>query len=244
MIDDRSRDAAVDGGLGGCTDVKVLMLSGAVAPSSKEAHSLLDGINDGDDVMEFLPLLPEDQQMPGETWQVSSTTEVVDLPEDLTQDRTSENPDLTEVPENLIETEHIETNDTSNVNTAPDIPLRFITTTELAKHNTTHDIWIVIDGEVYNVTQFQHVHPGGAKGNPCLVMPSSMSMTKLKDLLVVLSGVAGKDATKKFDKYHRRALLDTYKSSFRIGKIGEPTVSVKKPQKGLLRRLGIGKKEK
>jgi cytochrome b involved in lipid metabolism len=244
MIDARNRDNAMDGGVGAFTRNKALMPPDVIAPLSKEAHSPLDGLHDGDNEVKFPPLLPEDQQVPDETSQVSSTAELADLPEDLARDETPEGPTLTEVQESLVETEHMETTDASSINTTPDIPLRLITTTELAKHNTQHDIWIVINGEVYNVTQFQHVHPGGAKSNAVSIMPSFVFRTKLKVCVVVLSSVAGKDATKKFDKYHRRALLDTYKPSFRIGKIGEPTASMKQPQKSLFRRLGIGKKEK
>ena len=58
----------------------------------------------------------------------------------------------------------------------------------------------------------------------------------------VLFGVAGKDATKKFDKYHRRALLETYKPIFRIGVVERRQGDVS-PRKGIFKRLGLGKKE-
>lgn len=64
-------------------------------------------------------------------------------------------------------------------------------------------------------------------------------MCKLTDL--VLNGVAGKDATKKFDKYHRRGILSTYRSSLRVGVVdlGEAMTSSKRD---LFRKIGIGKK--
>ncbi|KXJ87094.1 cytochrome b5-like heme/steroid binding domain-containing protein, partial [Microdochium bolleyi] len=52
---------------------------------------------------------------------------------------------------------------------------------EIARHNHARDCWIVINGDVYDCTDFAARHPGGAK---------------------IILGVAGKDATKKFDKYH------------------------------------------
>lgn len=55
-----------------------------------------------------------------------------------------------------------------------------------------------------------------------------------------MMGVAGKDATKKFDKYHRRALLDTYRPKLRIGKLGDVR-AVEKPKKSFWNRIGIKK---
>lgn len=38
-----------------------------------------------------------------------------------------------------------------------------VTSSELAKHNTSSDAWIVIDDQVYDVGSFATRHPGGAK---------------------------------------------------------------------------------
>ncbi|KAH8881401.1 cytochrome b5, partial [Thozetella sp. PMI_491] len=74
-----------------------------------------------------------------------------------------------------------------------------LTSREVATHSKPDDLWLIIDGDVYDVTKFREEHPGGSK---------------------VLSGVAGKDATKKFDKYHRRAILQQPKfEALRIGVI-------------------------
>lgn len=35
---------------------------------------------------------------------------------------------------------------------------------EIARHNTIADLWVVIDNDVYDMTEFQHKHPGGYKG--------------------------------------------------------------------------------
>ena len=59
----------------------------------------------------------------------------------------------------------------------------------------------------------------------------------------VLFGVAGKDATKKFDKYHRRYLLEKYKPELRIGVIGSDQAAAgagSKPKRGFLGKFGMG----
>jgi cytochrome b involved in lipid metabolism len=38
-----------------------------------------------------------------------------------------------------------------------------ITRAELAKHVDKTDRWVVIDGFVYNITQYLFAHPGGAR---------------------------------------------------------------------------------
>ncbi|KAL4867213.1 hypothetical protein BDV12DRAFT_186856 [Aspergillus spectabilis] len=67
---------------------------------------------------------------------------------------------------------------------------------ELLIHNRDGDLWLAIDGIVYDLTRFSDEHPGGTK---------------------ILVSVAGTDATKKFRKYHGDNILQRYAKDYKIG---------------------------
>uniref|UniRef100_A0A2P2KMG3 Uncharacterized protein MANES_03G048600 n=1 Tax=Rhizophora mucronata TaxID=61149 RepID=A0A2P2KMG3_RHIMU len=60
-------------------------------------------------------------------------------------------------------------------------PRRYVTQEELAKHNRVGDLWISIQGKVYNVTDWTGDHPGGE---------------------LPLINLAGQDVTDAFSAYH------------------------------------------
>ncbi|RQM08030.1 hypothetical protein DH86_00001370 [Scytalidium sp. 3C] len=76
------------------------------------------------------------------------------------------------------------------------------TVAEVAAHNqkSTDGLYIIIDGSVYNVTDFVDEHPGGAK---------------------ILKRVAGKDASKQFWKFHNESVLKKYAPTLKIGTVEE-----------------------
>lgn len=64
-----------------------------------------------------------------------------------------------------------------------------ITVAEVAKHNTEDDCWVILYGEVYDVTKFLPSHPGGKQA-------------------VLL--YAGKECTEEFDMMHERNVIQKY----------------------------------
>ena len=73
------------------------------------------------------------------------------------------------------------------------------TAAEVARHNTAESLWVSIDDGVYDLTKFQHLHPGG--------------LAPLKD-------VAGKDATELFYGLHRAGVLQERRyRRLRVGKL-------------------------
>uniref|UniRef100_A0A7S4M790 Cytochrome b5 heme-binding domain-containing protein n=1 Tax=Vannella robusta TaxID=1487602 RepID=A0A7S4M790_9EUKA len=68
---------------------------------------------------------------------------------------------------------------------------REFSASEVAAHNSQDDCWIIVNGKVFDVTEFMKKHPGGKK---------------------VLLNVAGKDATTQFQSLHQPGVLHQYDS--------------------------------
>lgn len=60
---------------------------------------------------------------------------------------------------------------------------------EIAKHNSDEDCWVVIKGRAYDVTEFKEDHPGGSS---------------------IILKWAGKDATETYEPIHPPDTLDKY----------------------------------
>ncbi|PWN50365.1 putative OSM1-fumarate reductase [Violaceomyces palustris] len=69
---------------------------------------------------------------------------------------------------------------------------------EVAKHNTDEDVWVVVNGQVLDVTNFKAEHPGGVKS---------------------LMLYAGKDATEEFNMLHDPKVVKKYAADTIIGKL-------------------------
>ncbi|KIM45071.1 hypothetical protein M413DRAFT_66523 [Hebeloma cylindrosporum] len=72
------------------------------------------------------------------------------------------------------------------------------TLAEVAKHNKKDDVWVVIDGQVLDVTNFLPDHPGGEKA-------------------ILL--YAGRDATEEFNMLHDPKVIPRYAPESVIGKV-------------------------
>ncbi|KAF4649364.1 hypothetical protein FOL47_002151, partial [Perkinsus chesapeaki] len=77
-----------------------------------------------------------------------------------------------------------------------------ITMDEAAKHNTESDCWVVVNGQVLNVTNFLPEHPGGK---------------------LAIMTFAGKDATKEFNMIHPPDVVEKYASDCILGPVVEGT---------------------
>jgi len=74
--------------------------------------------------------------------------------------------------------------------------LKTFTRDEVAKHKVEDDCWLIVDGAVFDVSNFAAMHPGGEQ---------------------LLYEYGGQDASEVFWGLHRREVLDKYKSKFLIG---------------------------
>jgi hypothetical protein len=144
---------------------------GVVPPAATQ--SVADGSDMSTRNQTFLPqleILPK--PVADQTSQISLTIENQDVSQDAAPDGSSEKTSLTEIFTNAVTTStQLGTIDARHAETKPDIPLRMIAPSEVARHNTVQDSWLIIRGEVFDVTKFQHEHPGGAKSEPHMFFP-------------------------------------------------------------------------
>lgn len=70
------------------------------------------------------------------------------------------------------------------------------TVEEVGKHNKKDDCWIIIDNNIYDITEFANIHPGGKQ---------------------LLYSVGGQDATEYFYELHREEILLEVGDEYVIG---------------------------
>ncbi|GAA5965174.1 hypothetical protein JCM8115_005378 [Rhodotorula mucilaginosa] len=75
-----------------------------------------------------------------------------------------------------------------------------ITAQEVSQHTSADSAWVIIEGNVYDVTEFLEDHPGGKK---------------------VLLKACGQDSTEKFWQFHSKKVLEKTAKKYLIGTVGE-----------------------
>jgi len=81
---------------------------------------------------------------------------------------------------------------------APKREQKEYTMEEIAKHNTEKDCWVIVNGQVLDVTSFLKDHPGGKKA-----------------ILIY----AGRDATEEFNMLHKPDVVEKYAPESIIGRV-------------------------
>jgi len=91
------------------------------------------------------------------------------------------------------------------------------TVEEVAKHNTEKDCWVIVNGQVLDVTNFLPDHPGGKKA-----------------ILIY----AGREATEEFNMLHKPDVVEKYAPDCIIGKIKGGSVH-SNPTSAIIERSSI-----
>lgn len=81
-------------------------------------------------------------------------------------------------------------------------PLKLFSADEVSQHRTSDSLWTVINSDVYDLTRFLSMHPGG-------------------EGVLLASSIAGGDSTEAFFALHRSEVLARY-SRYKIGRLQDP----------------------
>ncbi|CAI0655879.1 unnamed protein product, partial [Colletotrichum noveboracense] len=84
-----------------------------------------------------------------------------------------------------------------------------LTSAEISKHNTLNDIWLVIDGNVWDFSDFVREHPGG---------------------IAVILQCAGKDATDVYSEVHGPNLVRSTLPAAHLKGVLAPGAAMHKPK--------------
>ncbi|KAI4102401.1 MAG: hypothetical protein L6R37_004412 [Teloschistes peruensis] len=119
-------------------------------------------------------------------------------------------------------------------------PTKLLSAEEVSKHNTAEDLWIVVDGQVWDMTDFAPEHPGGIGSkmeNPLSSLFRSLSLSTPNSHQTdsnlpwakkkVILQHAGHDASKPYNEIHSPSLLTaTLPASKRLGALSPSSSSL------------------
>lgn len=97
---------------------------------------------------------------------------------------------------------------------------RKLSTLEISKHAQVDDIWIVVNGKVYDVTRFAPEHPGGPESK----FMNETYFTWIKLSRIVIYQFAGRDASKVYNSTHSPTLIKDIDKQL-IGDLDTTTIS-------------------
>ncbi|KXT14147.1 hypothetical protein AC579_9267 [Pseudocercospora musae] len=97
---------------------------------------------------------------------------------------------------------------------------KLLSVEEISKHNTPEDCWIVVDGKVYDMTEFAPEHPGAPESKPNQYNDMQCLETDL------IWRHAGRDATTTYNSVHPPSLLTKELDASKIkGDIDRKTIT-------------------
>lgn len=97
---------------------------------------------------------------------------------------------------------------------------RKVSTHEISKHAQVDDIWIVVNGKVYDVTRFAHEHPGG----PESTFMNETYLTWIRLSSIVIYQFAGRDASRVYNSTHSPTLIKDIDKQL-VGDLDTTTIS-------------------
>lgn len=102
---------------------------------------------------------------------------------------------------------------------------RRVTTEELQRHNTLDDVWLVVEGNVYDMTDFAPSHPGGSESRLFCHVPFLSRDADDESCLSVIYQHGGSDATVAYSEIHAPNLIrHSLDASKHVGFVDAATV--------------------
>lgn len=101
---------------------------------------------------------------------------------------------------------------------------KLLSVQQIAGHNTPEDCWIVVDKQVWDVTDFLEEHPGGSTSEITSVSTHREITRRL--IRTAILKYAGRDATKAYSEVHGPSVLTSHLPPEKhMGHLNEPTIT-------------------